>query len=281
MTTTDRQSPPGVGRAVLRIARRAAEQIHAWAREAGRDECMGLLAAPASRPVGKVTAAIRLPAAASAGHAEASPLAIAKATEYLRQRGLLPVGLWHSHGALEVFHSHTDDNTVVRLLPAMAEALFRGPRPNVLAPTVVGPDRAVLPLPDGRLMTFTLLGPEAADTGFYERACWAGASCTFDRAPTAPRAVQRPGVLRLGAGGVWLSLVIPEGATITSRAEDVAPWRAATLFSLVVNRRGDSYAEALEVVDVGGRTLMEKKQCPVDVVEPAGGCVEAAAGAVT
>ncbi len=81
-------------------------------------ECLGLLAS--ERGADWVTDMEVLPARASASHAEAAPIAVARAAESLRSRGLVPRGLWHSHGHLPVFHSGTDHGTIDRLLPGMA-----------------------------------------------------------------------------------------------------------------------------------------------------------------
>ena len=177
------------------------------------------------------------------------------------------MGLWHSHGSHGVFHSAVDDQTVMRLLPAMAEWNFERPRATWPVPAVTGPDTAVVPLEDGRWLRLALVGPRipGPDVG-HERAAWAH----FDVAPksqkVSPRAIHQGGSLRLVAGGLELRLGVPDGSNVISTIEDHAPIRSARLFSLVVNRRGERYAEVVSVHDLGGELHMAKRTCQVAVI---------------
>src|SRR5689334_11307878 len=92
-------------------------QISTAAAACSPNECMGILAAP--RGARALTHAVALPAQASMAHAEASPGALKACASNLRTRGLVPRGIYHSHGLSSVFHSGTDRATMLRLLPAM------------------------------------------------------------------------------------------------------------------------------------------------------------------
>src|SRR6266481_9328630 len=105
----------------LRIDRRAMRRIAGYARAADPNECMGLLVARSGDAPGRARMGYLLPARASRAYAEADPLDIGRTVRGLRSRSLKLVGLWHSHGRLGVHHSATDDETVARLLPGMAE----------------------------------------------------------------------------------------------------------------------------------------------------------------
>ena len=114
----------------LTIEQPILDGILSAAAEAGSRECMGLLASGMGKR-SRITGACRLPAQASGSQAEADPLAIRQAVEMFRKRRQRPVGLWHSHGSHGVFHSTVDDQTVMRLLPAMAEWNFESPEGHV------------------------------------------------------------------------------------------------------------------------------------------------------
>jgi hypothetical protein len=178
-----------------------------------------------------------------------------------------------------VYHSATDLETVARLLPAMAGWNFERPPPAFPAPAVTGPDSAVLPLADGRVLHFTLAGPEVPCLGARQRAAWDRVVTAFGRPARAPRAVQGVSLLQLQAGAVTLRLGIPDGASVTALVEDRAPFRRARLYSLVVNNRGESCAEELVVNDLEGRSLMDKAPCGIEIIPGAGGGPDAGDGA--
>jgi proteasome lid subunit RPN8/RPN11 len=250
----------------LRIEEGVLEQLNRHARDAKDDECVGLLAGLVEEVGRVITAACLLPAAASGSRAEADPLAIKRAAVDLCARRLRPMGLWHSHGAHSVFHSATDDRTVARLLPAMAEWNFERPVCAPIVPAVTGRDTAVLPLPDGRQLHFTLVGPEVPGLGAWERVEWSSIRTGFGRSRARPRALQERNRLRLEAGAVRLVLGVPEGAGVHSHVVDSAPLKTAQLYSVVVNNRGDCYAEVVIVHDVAGRSVIQKGRCAVEVV---------------
>jgi hypothetical protein len=155
----------------------------------------------------------------------------------------------------------------MRLLPAMAEWSFRRHCPAWHAPAVIGTDTAIVPLDDGRWLRLTLLGlgvPGIADG--HERAAWESFDVAFQPQESGPQGTIEAGSLRLTAGGVELRLGVPEGASIISRIEDHAPLRSAWLFSLVVNRRGERYAEVVSVHDLDGEFHLAKRTCPVAVI---------------
>jgi len=266
----------------LRICQSVLDGILSAARRAGSQECMGLLASGMGKGAA-VTAACLLPAEASGGHAEADPLAIRKAVELLRKRRQRPRGIWHSHGSHEVFHSATDDHTVMRLLPAMAEWSFEPVGPAWPAPAVTGSDTAIVPLKDGRWLRLTLLGPSVPGMEHaHERTAWESFGVAFNAQQRPSPVTIEADSVRLTACGVVLQLGVPEGATIISTTEDPAPFRSARLFSLVVNRRGERYAEVVSVHDLGDDFYVEKRSCAVSAIAATevarGGGVRSATG---
>src|SRR5262249_12879708 len=74
------------------------------------------------------------------------------------------------------------------------------------------------------------------------------------------------GHLRLNGGGVVITLGLPEGATLTSRIIDLSPVRIACLYSLVVNRHRETYAEVLTVYDLDGQSFTEQHPCAVEIL---------------
>lgn len=253
----------------MRIKKPVIDRIHKWARDADRDECMGLLAAPPTGDPFLITSACLLPAEATGSHAVADPVAIKRAVVKMASRVLIPLGMWHSHGFHEVFHSATDDGTAERLLPALAESAFRRPRPPWSVPVATGPDSALLPLPDGQALSFVLLGPPVPDVDGYEPAVWSQIVTTFRKPRKVPRAFQEGAQLHLEAGMTRLSLGVPSGASVLSGRKDIAIVRTATLFSLVVNARGDGYAETMIVREVDGQSWLDRKSCAIEVLEDA------------
>ncbi len=251
----------------LTISPRVLRGIHACAREADSKECMGLLARRIDDESPRVTAACLLPAEASGSHAEADPVDIKRAAMVLRQRGLRPSGLWHSHGSHRVFHSPTDDQTLERFVAGMAGWNVCRPRPPWVVPVLTGANRAVLPLPDGQALHFLLRGPAVPGTDAHEPAAWDSIAARFRPTPEAPWAIQDARRLHLAAGNVRLSLGIPEGATVLSHKEDVSSLRTSTLYSLVVNKRGDEHAEALVVHEIDGCSILRKGPCAIELAE--------------
>src|SRR5438552_868164 len=128
----------------LIIDRGLLKKIVRTARRVAPNECMGLLARRRTGQRGRVTAGILLPAQATPAEAQAAPLDIALAAAGLMDRGLVPVGIWHSHGDGGVHHSQQDDETISRILPAMAEENYERPGPQTPVPCVTAPDEAEL-----------------------------------------------------------------------------------------------------------------------------------------
>jgi hypothetical protein len=151
----------------------------------------------------------------------------------------------------------------------MAEWGFRRPPPLVRAPTVTGPDRALLPLPDGRTLSCTLVGPRLPDLPAYECLTWESVRVDFVGETARPRALLDGRALRLVGGGVRLRLGVPEGAIVMAHCLDAAPFREATLHSLVVNNRGETYAEALLLWDAEGATMQRQGPCEIEIVASA------------
>jgi hypothetical protein len=179
---------------------------------------------------------------------------------------MIPRGYWHSHVEFLTHHSSVDDATMTRLLPGMADDNFICPAFRQMAPIVIGCDEAWLPLPDGTALVFTLVGPPIPALGAHEKAHWGAVTTRFLDHAAAPRAVQRNGHLYLAGGSVMLALGLPSDATLSSRLVEAAPVRVATMFSLVINLRGETFSEALTVRDVHGRTYTEMGPCAIEVV---------------
>ncbi len=246
----------------LMIGKNVMEKIFGAARSAGNNECMGLLASP--RDSVMVTEMRLLPAAATATHAEASPMALRVCAEELVKNGLIPRGIWHSHGRMEVFHSGTDQGTMERLLPAMAGWHFKRPSHVVLSPAVTAPDEALLPLKDGRVIVFEIVGPSLPGGCGNELGGWGGVATNFTgKSGAEPTAGFDGTKLRMESNGVRVELEVPEGAIVHSRVEDRAPYRYSTLYSLVVNTRRELFAECLEVKDFGGQSQTWVNACEV------------------
>jgi proteasome lid subunit RPN8/RPN11 len=268
---------PGVQ---LQISSSVLKWIKGRARAAGREECMGLLTIKRGNRSRIICGACQLPAEASGSRAEAAPLEIARAAARLQLRSRDVIGIWHSHGSHAVFHSDTDDDTVLRLLPAMAERNFEWPTPPVTAPVVTGPDSAAIPFPDGRVARFSLEGETIPGLEARELATWTRITTTFEHTHLSsparlqagstgqgePRAVLNPDQLRLQAAGVILVLGIPTGASIRSQIDDPTGLARAHLFSLVVNNRGDAYAEAMVIDDRDGESVIDKGPCGIEIL---------------
>jgi proteasome lid subunit RPN8/RPN11 len=248
----------------LRMTKETMAYILDAARAANGNETMGLLAG--RRGSDAVTDARVLQANASGTYAEAEPMTIKRCADELVTSRLIPKGLWHSHGNLGVFHSGIDNRTMKQLLPAMAPWNFERPRPMVPAPTVTDMDSAVLPLPDSQVLRFTLLEPPINGMEGNTRVQWSDISTRFGDVLEKPRAILEDDHLVLEGGSVLLLLGIPEGASITSRKEDHAPLRIATLYSLVVNNHGKTHAECLVVHDIDGYQVLQQEPCTIVII---------------
>ncbi|MCX6620023.1 MAG: Mov34/MPN/PAD-1 family protein [Acidobacteria bacterium] len=244
----------------LMIHQMVLSEIDDAAARAGRQECMGLLASTPGAVT--ITQMCILPAVASPTRAEASPMALRLAADRFRDAGLVPRGIWHSHGHAAVFHSGTDHGTIERLLPAMAPWNFERPRHAVANPTVTARDEAALPLKDGRIMRIRLVGEALPIAEAYEATGWGRISTAFtDPKDSDPRATYSGSMLELESGGVVLSLAIPEGASVHSSVQDNSSHRVARLYSLVVNTRGERATECLVVTEWDGRCHLQQEPC--------------------
>jgi proteasome lid subunit RPN8/RPN11 len=229
-------------------------------------ECFGLLASRLGETV--ITVAICLPAKTTQASAEVAPEVLSRAIKELQAKGLVVRGFWHSHASFGVFHSHTDEETVRRLLPAMAEWNFHLPAPAVKAPSLSGPDTAILPEADGHHAIYTLTGPTIPGMDANERVSWASVSAQFDPGIVEPRAEIFGGLLRLSSAGVALNLGLPEGASLTRQIEDLSTSKTADVFSLVVNQQpGEVFAECMSVHQIRGEQQLEQVgPCEVGIV---------------
>jgi hypothetical protein len=254
----------------LTIQGETLERIFLAAGNAGHNECMGLMASERGSPT--ITDMCLLPAEASPTHAEAEPLALRAAVEQIIAKNLVPSGIWHSHGAMRVFHSGTDHATMERLLPAMAAWNFQLSPHAVVSPAVTAPDTALLPLDDGRHMVFNVIGEPLPEGFGHETGRWTSISTKFNcDVGVAPKAVFDGRKLGLEGNGVQVELTIANGHMIQGRLEDRAPHRIATLYSLVVNTRRECFAETLEVFEFGSRCHTRMTPCevhPVGVPSP-------------
>jgi proteasome lid subunit RPN8/RPN11 len=254
----------------LTIKEEILERIFGAAANAGSNECMGLLGSERGSP--EVSHMCLLPATASATHAEAEPLALRMSIGRMLADKLIPRGMWHSHGKMDPFHSGTDHQTMERLLPGMAAWTFERPPHAIASPTVTGPDSAALPLSDGRLMMFTVIGDPLPDGYGHELSRWGSVSTDFVGEPyLGPKAIFGSPGLILEGNGVRVELTIADGATVQSRIEDKAPYRISTLYSLVVNTRRETFAECLHVMEFGDRCRTWVASCDVMAVGAGGG----------
>jgi len=252
----------------VRIHSQVLRELHSTARAHGSDECMGLLIGDPGEQA--IAGAYLLEAESSPGHAEAEPITLKRAAAEIRAGGQIVRGIFHSHGKHPVFHSATDHATVARILPALAETNFErsGTRPT---PWLAGPGHAVLPLADGRVRTYALSAPpdslDPAPDWTHVR---------FERRETEKNtAVHTAESLVLAAGGLALTLGLPDGATLSAVVSDPATARLARLFSVVVNCSGDFEAMCLIVAEVGAESFEKLLPCEILAVE---GDTEASGG---
>jgi proteasome lid subunit RPN8/RPN11 len=248
------------------------KEIVAAAAQHGSRECMGLLLS--ERGEAAVTGAYLLEAETSCAHAESPPEAIRAAVLEIRGAGRTPRGMFHSHGRHPVFHSGVDHETAHRLLPAMAEANFEAAE-GPATPWVVSPSRAALPLRGGRVQ-FHELAPEAPERAAFDgQAVWRSIGYSFRETAEAAATISAAR-LELAAGGVAVTLTLPEGATLTSRTEEADGARVARVYSLVVNSRGETEAGCLVFAEVGGESFQRFEPCELITMAresdgPAGG----------
>lgn len=262
-----RPKPPRAPATPLLVTRRVLAALRSHARSAAPDECMGLLASHRAGRSRAITHAVLLDAIAEPSRAVAEPKKIADLVRRLQRRGLVPRGFWHSHVNFAVHHSSEDDETMTRLLPGMADHNFERPAPPHLAPVVTAPDEAWLPLPDGTALSFTLAGPPIPGLDAQERCCWKYVSIRHRGKASPTRVVQKDGRLFLHGGAVVIVLGLPAGATLSSRIVEASHTRVATMYSLVINVRGETYAEALTLHDVNGRSFTEMGPCDIEVLD--------------
>lgn len=268
----------------LPIERTTLDSVFRAAKRAGPREVMGLLANDPRRGTAINFAAI-IPAQASFSHAEAEPIHFRQAIDRLHAQQLRIRGLWHSHGNLRPYHSVTDDELVARLMPALAEQTWERPPHASAAPTITGPDTAQIPLPDGRTLQVELHGPAVPDLpGTCERAQWTNPTWRFDAQLQKPELLQVGDHLALRASGVELLVGIAGGCSVQTAVVDRAAYRFARLYSLVVNRRRETYAEVITVHERSGETQLVQEICALDAAAiaapPAKSILSQAAGAI-
>lgn len=230
---------------VLRGLERAAQH-------SGNKECMGLLTSRSGETT--ITGAFLLDSVNSTCSAEAAPVAIKRASLEIRDHGHIARGIWHKHPDHHVRHSSVDEETIRRLLPAMAPANCRcigAP----LQPAVTGPNEAFLPVENGRRLVFRLAPRQAESLLLDGELSWSRIQFRHYEA-AAPRATHFDGRLELVAGGSLLSLDYPETARLTSTVDAGAGPQVAELFSVIVTSRGEYEGKSLVVAEVGGEIFL-------------------------
>jgi proteasome lid subunit RPN8/RPN11 len=261
------ESSPRAAAPPLRILQQVLTMTCGHARDASPNECMGLLASRRGDRSGVVTHAFLLNAEACLARAVADPQGIAEVVARLRECAMNCRGFWHSHVGFSAHHSRVDDTTMERLLPGMAEENYIRPAFRHTAPAVTSSDEAMLPLADGTALAFTLVGPPIPGLDAHEKAGWSSVTTRFHDRSVVPRTILKNGLLHLCSGQVVLALGVPAGATLSSRVVEISPVRVATMYSLVVNVREETYAESLTVHDIDGRSFIEMGPCAIEVVD--------------
>jgi hypothetical protein len=155
----------------------------------------------------------------------------------------------------------------MKLLPGMAEWNLQRPESVHKYPVVTASDEAALPLNDGRWLRVLLVGPQVPGLDATERVRWSSIDVSFNSHKSRARAILNGSFMKLQSGEICLTLGVPEEATVQSLVEDHATIRIARIFSLVVNRRGEKYAEVLTIHDVEGESSMFKQECEIEISE--------------
>lgn len=249
----------------LMMLRSVRSRIQVATKAAGRRECLGLLGRRPAEEV--VSAMLLLPARSSWASASAEPIAVKQAADRLAADGLVPAGLWHSHATFGVFHSGTDQETIRKLIPAMATWSYERPVPRFAAPTLIGADMAVLPTPDGMVRVFSLEGAAIPGSPDRLRAAWAEVITRFGQVQHPHQARFEGESLVLEGEEITLVLGLPPGGRLTVHTEDAAHYKVAWLHSLVVNLRGDDCVDCVSVHNCGGRAVLDQQPSSLDLVE--------------
>ena len=232
------------------------EKVKEMARRAGPFECSGLLAsAPTDE---EVTAAFELEGNAGLGRVDVAPAALAQMGRSLADRGLIPRGIWHSHGLGPVFHSAIDRETTTRLLRTVAEWRL-GPHAMLpSAPLLLSATEALLP-DGGNLLRIQV---EGSTSGASPGSCrW---EVGFLEEEALPHLLWQGGCLTLRAGRVELNLKVPEGAALRC-AREAVPVLVGSAFSLVVNARGEACAYCLRICELDGEQFWREERCEIEV----------------
>ena len=247
----------------LRIADPMLRRIHALAHAAGKLECMGLLARKPDEDFASV--ALPLPSESTRASAVAAPLHIAQTIAKLQHDGLVPIGLYHSHGDFAVFHSGTDDETTRRMLPSFASFNFK--RRAVCGPPLIRScDEAILPQSDGYQLRILLTGESIVGTSDRLRLRWAHVSVHYPNdGDGEPQLTISRDTLILSNCDIAIHLRLPAGGAVAIiREENDAVYKVATMFSLVVNNRGDEHCERLVVREIQGESIVELGPCQIE-----------------
>ena len=251
-----------IERTVLHFLKQCAAQIP-------HHEYIGLLAAEPGSHI--ITSACLLPSHATGGSAIAAPESIKQAMADLDSSGRRPIGLVHSHGRHSTYHSSRDDRTLLGwLAAAIAHWTLEAVSSDSCAPQLCGDALAILPQPRGRTLSARLVGPPLADLGNLP-ARWTQIAPIDVGGSTRTGIELHDGILKLFGGGSGFELGIPDSATLML---SIAPAeiRRGRVVSLVLNARGETLAEAFDVVDAKGRLTIDRGPCQLELVggEPEG-----------
>jgi hypothetical protein len=177
---------------------------------------------------------------------------------------LLECGIRMEHLAFTIRPG--DDSTMVEFLPAMIEWNVKRIGHAFKVPVVSASDEAALPLEDGRWLKLALVGPKIPGQSGHERVTWSGVDFSYGCSGKEPQAILQSSSVALVTADVCLHLGIPEGSHVYAVAEERQTVRCSRLYSLVVNRRGDRYAEVLTVHDLGSESSFSKQECSIAVI---------------
>jgi hypothetical protein len=101
----------------------------------------------------------------------------------------------------------------------------------------------------------------------FERVEWTKVEIGFDLPNAKPIAIDSGTTLELQSGGMSITLTMPESTTVEAWTCDPANVRVATMYSLVVNKSGERYAEALDCVQIGTETITNTRKCDIEVLD--------------
>lgn len=237
------------------------QQIDKAVRRASPKECGGFLGSSQDGLV--INQACLLRSAATKCSALFSPLAISQAVHYFNQENRSLHGLWHGHGRHAVFHSSTDDETLQRLAPLLAEKLFGAPTSDDWTPSISQQDLCRLRVGHREHIEIRLRGRKL-DEG-YERVAWTQVHLTFMHERQVPHFRREMNCLRVYGGHVCACLGIPAGATLEEKSIEPAA-SLAHVYSLVVNERAEHFVKVFSVSRFDNQVHVSGEECSLRIV---------------